>query len=158
MDHRTDENKRAFLQTFKLKAGNVALSCAAIGISRQAYYNWIADDEKFASDVDDAKQELRDLAESQLMKNILAGKEASLFFYLTNERPEKWKQKGLEFNYSHQQNILNVSPEALIGKLRAKYGDKAESVARQLATVLGISLEVRPSENGSGVAVRPLAG
>lgn len=158
MDHRTPENKKLFLTTFEAKAANISMACKAIGISRQAYYNWYSDDEEFRGDVDNIRESLCDIAESQLMKNVLAGKEASLFFLLTNKRPDQWKQKLMDVRFQNNNNILNVHPDVIVQQLKDKYGERAEHVAKQLASVLGISLEVRPSQNGAELPVRALPG
>ena len=79
------DNKKRFLELFTAKAGNISELCKAIGVSRQAYYNWMKEDEKFKTAVEDAQESLIDFAESKLL-NLIDEKNvtAIIFFLKTN--------------------------------------------------------------------------
>lgn len=83
-------NKELFLEAFSNSAGNISHACKSIGVSRQAYYNWIDNDPNFAKKTQDILEDNIDLAETMLMKNIRDGKEASIFFFLKT----KGKSRG----------------------------------------------------------------
>jgi len=88
---RIARQKELFLKQFKKNTGNVSISCVAIGIDRGTYYNWRKTDKEFARKADEAIFSIHEKVEDQLLKNIFAGKESSLFFYLCNRMPERWK-------------------------------------------------------------------
>lgn len=113
---RQKKQKELFLQEFKKKAGNISATCEAINISRETYYEWKRKDKDFAKRCDEIYQSLIDLAESQLIKNIIAGKETSLFFFLCNRAPEKWKN---------------------IQKVEQKFDTSTENKIDQFLTLLG---------------------
>ena len=87
----TQIKKNLFLDTYFLKVCNISATCKGIGIDRKTFYNWKKDDNDFAEKAKEVEESLMEMAESQLFKNITSGKEASLFFYLCNRSPERWK-------------------------------------------------------------------
>lgn len=74
--------KRTFLITFKRRLCNVTHACEASGITRETYYDWRSTDPIFKRAADEIKESAKDFAESVLMSNIVAKKEASTMFYL----------------------------------------------------------------------------
>ncbi len=88
-----DKKKIQFLKAFESSLGNISASCNAVGISRVTYYRWM-ENKSFAEKVNAILDTNLDLAESKLMKNILEGKEASVFFFL--------KTKGKNRGYVEQ--------------------------------------------------------
>jgi len=89
--------KELFLNVFEKKAGNISMACKAVGIGRRTYYNWLDEDKTFRENIDNINESLIDFAESKLLLNIKAGKEASLFFYL--------KCKGKQRGYIERQSL-----------------------------------------------------
>lgn len=80
-------------ELFAKKACNVTETCKAFGISRTIWYEWMKRPD-FSTAIEESRKGLIDMVESQLIKNILAGKETSLIFFLTNRDPENWKHKN----------------------------------------------------------------
>lgn len=76
------KKKDAFLQHFAAKVGHIAFACKSVGISREAYYRWRRDDEKFNMDCNDVLEANLDFAESSLMQNIKKGVSSDIQFYL----------------------------------------------------------------------------
>jgi len=89
--YRLAQKKQVFLEAFENNMCHVSKSCRSASISRQCYYDWRGQDKEFNSNCDDVEFGLIDLAENQLLTNIKKGKEASLFFYLCNKLPNKWR-------------------------------------------------------------------
>ena len=62
--------------------------CDRVGVGRATFYRWVFDDEKFASDVEDALNEgrgvINDLAESKVIKGIEDGSVPLIKFWLNN--------------------------------------------------------------------------
>lgn len=88
---RTTQKKVLFLETYQKKCCCIMATCEAINISREIYYQWREKDKAFNDACIKKENELMNLAESQLMKNILSGKETSLIFYLVNRGKGRWK-------------------------------------------------------------------
>ena len=63
-------SKKKTLEAYMKKGCNVSATCSAIGISRQTFYRWQADSDKFAQALDQAKEGLKDRVESEIHKHI----------------------------------------------------------------------------------------
>ena len=81
--------KAKFLEVFDGVACNVSQACKAAGVSRQTYFNWKKDDEKFATVVKDSQEALIDFAESMLMKKIKAEDNTAIIFFLKCRAKER---------------------------------------------------------------------
>ena len=88
-----DKKKIQFLKAFESSLGNISASCNSVGISRVTYYRWIKN-KTFAEKIEAIQDANIDIAETKLLKNIMDGKEASIFFYL--------KTKGKKRGYIEQ--------------------------------------------------------
>lgn len=84
------ERRRIFLRFLHEYDGNVAAACVATGITRNTYNVWLHKYPEMQMVCEELTEALLDLAEQQLLKNIVAGKENSLFFFLCN----KGKHRG----------------------------------------------------------------
>lgn len=85
---------------------NISAACKNLGISRQTYYDWSKDNELFVQEVDDLNEERKDYAETKLDLNIKAGKENSIFFFLSR----KAKDRG----YGDKQEIVLDAMPSLV--------------------------------------------
>lgn len=85
----SSRKKQLYLMVLRDALGNVAVACAACGISRVTHYSWVKN-EKFAAAVLDISEVALDFVEGHLMKNIKEGKETSTIFYLKT----KGKKRG----------------------------------------------------------------
>jgi len=88
---RIKANQERFLTVYKAKACNITASCEAININRLAYYEWREKYPSFDSRCKECEAGLIDYAETQMLKNIEAGKEVSLIFFLCNKAKDKWQ-------------------------------------------------------------------
>ena len=115
----TPKKKKIFLDALQRAAGNIHLSCKAVPVARSTVYKWLAEDEKFKTSVNDIQEELIDLAESMLLKNIKEGKTAEIIFYL--------KTKGKDRGYIEtiNQNVtVNPFLELMMAASSEEDGDK----------------------------------
>lgn len=81
MDKPLTKKQKDFLKVLRAKACNISSSCEAFGISRETHYEWLTN-LTYKKEYESIKESLIDFAESQLLKNIQNGKEASLIFFL----------------------------------------------------------------------------
>lgn len=78
----TAEQKRVFIEVFRKTDCNVSLAAEKAGVHRRQVYRWMDDDPEFKTAFENERERIIDHVESALMKNIQAGKEASIFFFL----------------------------------------------------------------------------
>jgi len=88
---RKETKKKFFLNALRAADGNITEACAATEIDRSTYYRWIAQSPRFKQAVHDIEEELPDIAEKMLKKNVRKGSQRALEFTLTNRRREKYQ-------------------------------------------------------------------
>lgn len=100
MNERTEHNKKAILEALEKSLGVVTTACKIVGIGRTQFYQWLKDDEVFASEVKDIENIALDFVESKLFENIRDGKTSEMIFYL--------KTKGKNRGYVERQEITGA--------------------------------------------------
>lgn len=80
-----NHRQRIFIKTFKKNHCNVERTCEKCTVARRTFYNWYNNNFSFREAIDATREGLIDLAESKLIGNIKAGKEASIFFFLKTQ-------------------------------------------------------------------------
>lgn len=63
----SQEDKELFISIFKSNTTDVSRSCKAFKINRKTFYDWYKTDEAFREAVDEAREEVKDFGESQLL-------------------------------------------------------------------------------------------
>jgi len=106
---KTDTLKKAMLEALEKSLGIVTTACKTVGISRQTFYQWLKDDEAFASDVNDIENIALDFAESQLLKQIRDGNPTSTIFYLKT----KGKKRGFVEKQEVESHNTNVNYQSV---------------------------------------------
>lgn len=106
MSEQTEQIKKAVLIALERSLGVVSEACKKAGIGRTTFYEWCRQDKEFKEAVNDVEAVALDFAESQLFKNIAAGKEASLIFYL--------KTKGRKRGYCEKTDDTHAPPPPII--------------------------------------------
>lgn len=104
---RTIDKKKDFVALYRIKGCNISETCAAVDIDRATYYRWCESDPAFDEVIKEIEASLVDWAESMLCRNILEGKEKSLFVFLYNRAGGRWKEKGN--NVTVTQTTVNVN-------------------------------------------------
>jgi len=100
-----EEIHKKMIGLLKSNGGNVSDACEKLKISRQTHYNWIDRVDTYKKEVDDVNEAVLDFAESQLILNIKAGKEASLIFLLKC----KGKKRGYIEKTEHDINVFRTA-------------------------------------------------
>jgi hypothetical protein len=67
---KTLKNKKAFLEAYRDRQGNISEACRGVNIHRMSYYEWYSKDPDFRRLVDEAFEAIKDWGESQLKKLI----------------------------------------------------------------------------------------
>lgn len=68
--------------------GHISDLCSAVGISRQTYYDWMAEDPNFNLAIQNAEAELNDDMRKALIDKAADGSSSDIQFYLKKKHPE----------------------------------------------------------------------
>lgn len=92
--------KETFLAALFNSDGNISKACGMTNISRTTIYDWINKDDTFQEKVNSVGEELLDMVEDQLLKQIREGNLTATIFYL--------KTKGQSRGYIEKQYVNQV--------------------------------------------------
>ncbi len=84
------------------ECGTVTHACAAVGIARRTWYDWIESDPDFAAAVVSANEAVTDDLEKEAIQRAKDGSDTLIIFLLKARRAEKYRET---------QRIEVVSPE-----------------------------------------------
>ena len=102
--------KETFLASLLNTDGNISKACSQTNISRGTIYNWIKKDDAFKEKVSYVAEELLDMAENQLIKQIREGNLTATIFYLKT----KGQARGyIEKQYVHQTRTMALDEVVL---------------------------------------------
>ncbi len=94
-----------------MDGGTVSSACKAVEVSRETFYKWYRQDEKFAKAVDDAQNSRIQHVEDSLYSAAVRGNVTAQIFFLCNRAKDKWV------------NVQNVKHEGTV-TLRSLLTDK----------------------------------
>tara|TARA_B100000959_G_C14503913_1_gene428422 strand:+ start:55 stop:408 length:354 start_codon:yes stop_codon:yes gene_type:complete len=95
--------KETFIAALLNTDGNISKACGQTNISRTTIYDWIKKDDSFQEKVINVSEELLDMAEDQLLKQIRDGNLTATIFYLKT----KGQARGyIEKQYVHQTRLM----------------------------------------------------
>ena len=111
--NKTVQHKKAIIEALEKSLGVVTMACKSVGISRSAFYLWIAEDEQFKKDVDDIQNIALDFAESQLHKQIKDSNTTATIFYLKTKGKSRGYVERVEqdVRISSEQPLFNTDDE-----------------------------------------------
>ena len=81
---------KTIVEIYGKKGCNVTATCAALGISRRAFYDWKKKRAKLAEKLEEVEEGILDFAESKLIEHIQNDDVQSLMFFLRT----KGKKRG----------------------------------------------------------------
>jgi len=108
LSHKLSIKKEMFIKEFPGCAYNICETCKKIGINRRTYYDWMENDPEFKAAYEDYQEDLIDWVETQFMKNVKKGKEASQIFFM--------KTKGAKRGYLEKKIITGDLTLKMYGK------------------------------------------
>ena len=111
--NKTVQHKKAIIEALEKSLGVVTMACKSVGISRSAFYLWIAEDEEFKKAVDDIQNIALDFAESQLHKQIKDSNTTATIFYLKTKGKSRGYVERVEqdVRISSEQPLFNTDDE-----------------------------------------------
>jgi len=111
--------KQAMLEQLK-RTPILEAACDKVGINRTTLYRWTKTSKQFAQDVEIALIEGRffisDIAESQVLALIKAGKMDAIRFWLTNNSPRYANKLELSGSVNNADKELSAEQKALVRK------------------------------------------
>jgi hypothetical protein len=122
------EKQLQFISAYQASLAIIKDACEAVGITRQTYYRWIKDNDKFRAACKIVEEEQIDIVESAFMKNVISGDSKSQMFYLrtkgrkrgyvTDEIEVKDPFEGLKYTPREAEYLLEkcgirVEPERI---------------------------------------------
>jgi hypothetical protein len=88
-DNLNASKKALVVQYFRELRGNITESCAGAEISRTTFYEWLREDQAFASGIDDVRAELNDEMEQALIERARVDRsDTAIIFYLKYRHPD----------------------------------------------------------------------
>lgn len=107
------ERQKAFLNALAESRGIISTACKRVGISRQTYYNWLADDEAFRDACNEIAEEQIDQVESRLLDLIEEGDVSSTLFYLKTKGRNRGYNERLELTGKDGKDLTSISDSDL---------------------------------------------
>lgn len=102
---REDITNKQIIEVLEKKAGLLAPTAKALGISRQTIYRWIESDQELKDAVKSCRETVIDMAESVLMEKIQGKETVATLFYL--------KTIGRERGYVERQEYAEHKEQPL---------------------------------------------
>ncbi len=119
-------SKKAIIEMFDKKGGNISATCRALNVSRQTFYRYLKN-EKFKQEIDDIQESIIDFTESQLILKIQEGCTSSIQFLL--------KTKGKKRGYTEKMEIANPEGEIFKTEVSQKELDELQAQIKELQEV-----------------------
>ncbi|MBC5834343.1 helix-turn-helix domain-containing protein [Flavobacterium sp. F372] len=115
----TKQKKVKILEIFASSFGlSVDSACKIVDISRNTFYNWLKEDQKFKETYEALGESILDLAEASLIKQIQEKNTTATIFYL--------KTKGKKRGYIEQENVLRVNTN--LQEMETKSDEELEAI------------------------------
>jgi hypothetical protein len=106
--NKTVQHKKAIIEALEKSLGIVTMACKSVGISRSAFYLWLAEDEQFKKDVEDIQDIALDFAESQLHKQIKDSNTTATIFYLKTKGKKRGYVEKTEVDHTTKGESINI--------------------------------------------------
>ena len=85
----TKQKKELFLSVFEKNGCYIKKAADTVGITRQLFYHWQKNDQKFADTVEEIREGMIDFVENSLLKKINEGDTTSIIFFLKTRGKER---------------------------------------------------------------------
>lgn len=135
------------------KFGNVYWSCLRVGVSKAQYYRWKQGDEKFKERAEEAelmgKENIVDLAEHGLVKNINSGNQRAIEYAL-RFNSERYKPEKLNGSFSSSNQPQKTLEDLFDDYENEKQGNNITITReefkrlKEMATLPKVNIEIVP--------------
>jgi len=115
----TAQKKKKFIKTYASRLCNVSKTCDVVGISRNTYYRWCDEDDKFKNAVDNEQEKFYDDLETTMYSKAITDKDTTMLIWISKT---KMKHRGYVEKLEQE---VTVSPfEELMKKATSHDGNK----------------------------------
>lgn len=87
----TVQKKKRFIKVFASRLCNVSKTCDVVGISRNTYYRWCDEDDKFKKAVENEEERFYDDLETTMYSKAITDKDTTMLIWLSKT---KMKHRG----------------------------------------------------------------
>lgn len=101
------DKQEKFIQMFPLLHYNISSTCDEIKISRNTFYDWM-EMPFFKSAIEAKQEEILDMAEEQLKKNIQEGKSQELLFLLKTKGKKRGYGESVDITSAGEKININI--------------------------------------------------
>jgi len=105
-----DDTKKKLIEAMKESMGIVTLSCKKVGVSRNAFYEWLKQDKEFEKAIKETKKVQIQMVEDRLLKAIAQDNITAIIFYLKSKHPEYKPKQQIEMPEGIDISIKMVEP------------------------------------------------
>ena len=109
-DANTQELKKKLIQALHNSLGVVTAACEKLGISRQTFYNYLAEDKDFAQAVADVGEVALDFTESKMFRRIEKGDNKMIQFFLETKGKKRGYVKRSEIDLAQIAFNVDIKP------------------------------------------------
>ena len=110
--------KKDMIEALKSSLGVVTTASKKANIERTTHYKWLAQDDKYAEQVEAIKDIALDFAESQLHKRMQNGSDTAIIFYLKTQGKKRGYIEKQQIEVSGELDIKKLSDEELDEQIR----------------------------------------
>ena len=110
--------KKDMIEALKASLGVVTTASKKANIERTTHYKWLAQDAKYAEQVEAIKDIALDFAESQLHKRMQNGSDTAIIFYLKTQGKKRGYIEKQQIEISGELDIKTLSDEELDEQIR----------------------------------------
>lgn len=115
----TRQKKKKFISTYAARLCNVSKTCEVVGISRQTFYRWCDEDDKFKKEVDNQVEKFYDDIETTMYSKAISDKDTTMLIWIS-----KTKMKNRGYVEKLEQEV-SINPfEQLMKAATSEDGDK----------------------------------
>lgn len=99
------------IEKLKKHRGNVSAVARSLGASRTAVYNYINDHKTVKAALEEARESMKDEAESVLYSKVLEGSTPELLFYLKTQAQDRGYIERQKFDHSMEGKLVILPPK-----------------------------------------------
>lgn len=108
---RMKKAQKSMIQVLSEQLGNVSIACQQVGISRQAHYNWLKNNQRYREAIEEIPEKTIDFVEHSLLKNVKAGNVVAQIFYLKTKAKHRGYVEKQEIEHSNKEGIRVIIDE-----------------------------------------------
>lgn len=123
----TKFNLDSFREASKDSAGILSLIASRLGVSRRSIYEWTVKKPEVQKIIQEEREKMLDVAENQLFKNVTAGEEWAIKYFLSTRGRERGYIIKQEVEHKTAQPLQIIFEDVIDVKSNTPENDKTEA-------------------------------